>query len=205
MTHPSRSGAASLTAFAATLSLFALVSAGCTPQQSADAGASPAADATPAATTADASPAAADGASPAADAPIGPPPPGPGAQAGGGFDTKPFKASGKPVTTKTGLQYEEMTVGKGKTATESDTVLVHYTGTLKNGKVFDSSRERGEPTSFSLQQVVPGFTEGIAGMKEGGRRRITMPPALGYGDNPPTPEIPPGSTLIFDVELFQVQ
>jgi peptidylprolyl isomerase len=183
---------------ALTLSLSALLAAGCdpAPKTAEGGGTAPSAEATPVPETTPAS------------GEVGPPapPPGPPAAASGGYDTKPFKGNGKPVTTKTGLKYEDMTVGTGKEAKPGDTVVVHYTGTLENGTKFDSSRDRGEPATFSLNQVVPGFGEGIAGMKVGGRRKLTIPAKLGYGDSPPPgAPIPPGATLIFDVELIDVQ
>ncbi|RMF82079.1 MAG: FKBP-type peptidyl-prolyl cis-trans isomerase, partial [Planctomycetota bacterium] len=88
---------------------------------------------------------------------------------------------------------------------KTDTVSVHYTGWLVNGKKFDSSRDRGKPISFPLNRVIPGWSEGVSMMKVGGRRLLVIPPELGYGPGGRPPVIPPNSTLIFDVELLEVQ
>jgi peptidylprolyl isomerase len=106
------------------------------------------------------------------------------------------------MTTASGLQYEEFEEGVGEHPKPGDIVSVHYTGELTNGKVFDSSVARGEPISFALGrgQVIPGWDEGIALMKKGGKARLTIPPHLGYGPRATGP-IPANSTLIFDVEL----
>jgi FKBP-type peptidyl-prolyl cis-trans isomerase FkpA len=105
-----------------------------------------------------------------------------------------------------GLKIEDLKVGTGALATAGHTVSVHYTGWLTSGKKFDSSRDRGRPFSFSLGagRVIRGWDEGVAGMKVGGMRRLTIPPALGYGDRAVGP-IPAGSTLVFEVELLGVQ
>jgi FKBP-type peptidyl-prolyl cis-trans isomerase len=87
----------------------------------------------------------------------------------------------------------------------SDTVKVHYHGTLLNGTVFDSSVERGEPISFPLDQVIPGWTEGLQLMKVGDKFKFEIPPNLAYGPNSPSPKIPPNSTLVFEVELLGIQ
>jgi cyclophilin family peptidyl-prolyl cis-trans isomerase len=105
------------------------------------------------------------------------------------------------VTTDSGLQYQDVVVGDGASPTREDTVVVNYTGTLINGTKFDS----GEDASFALSGVIEGFAEGIEGMNAGGKRRLTIPPELGYGDNPPGDTIPPGAILIFDVELLEIQ
>lgn len=106
--------------------------------------------------------------------------------------------------TVTTLQTKDLVVGKGKTAKLTDTVLVHYVGTLfADGSVFDSSWKRGQPAEFPLNQVVPGFAQGIEGMKIGGRRQIVIPAELGYRDQN-IPGIPPNSTLVFIVDLKEI-
>ncbi|PAU82238.1 peptidylprolyl isomerase [Halovibrio salipaludis] len=107
-------------------------------------------------------------------------------------------------TTDSGLQYEVIEEGDGESPAEDDRVTVHYTGELIDGTVFDSSRERGEPATFGLQQVIPGWTEGLQLMNEGDRYRFYIPPQLAYGENGP-PSIGPNQALIFDVELIEVQ
>ncbi len=104
------------------------------------------------------------------------------------------------------LLIQDTKLGLGKEALRGTTVTVHYTGKLTNGKVFDSSVERGEPFSFDLGsgQVIQGWEKGIVGMKEGGKRKLTIPPKLGYGARAVGP-IPANSTLIFDVELIRVK
>ena len=104
------------------------------------------------------------------------------------------------------LQIEELQVGTGAEAKSGQSVSVHYTGTLTNGKKFDSSRDRNEPFDFQLGagMVIKGWDQGVAGMKVGGRRKLTIPPELGYGAGGYPPVIPPNSTLIFDVELIEV-
>lgn len=104
------------------------------------------------------------------------------------------------------LQIEDIQVGTGAEAKPGKTVAVHYTGTLTNGKKFDSSRDRNDTFDFKLGagMVIQGWDQGIAGMKVGGRRKLTIPPELGYGAGGYPPVIPPNSTLIFDVELVEV-
>ena len=116
------------------------------------------------------------------------------------------KKEGKVVTTKSGLKYEDLKEGTGDEAKAGDTVQVHYTGWLKDGKKFDSSLDRREPFSFKLGagKVIKGWDEGVAGMKVGGKRKLTIPPELGYGKNGQGP-IPPNATLLFDVELVDVK
>jgi len=112
----------------------------------------------------------------------------------------------KLLRTASGLGIEELLVGTGVTAQAGNMVAVHYTGWLTNGTKFDSSRDRGQVYVFPLgrQQVIAGWDEGVAGMKVGGRRKLVIPPALGYGGEPNGP-IPAGSTLVFDVELCGVR
>lgn len=107
------------------------------------------------------------------------------------------------VTTPSGLQYNDITVGKGATPQAGQTVTVHYTGTLENGQKFDSSRDRGQPFSFVLGrgQVIKGWDEGLSTMRVGGRRWLRIPGSLAYGADGMGP-IPPNATLIFDVELL---
>ena len=109
--------------------------------------------------------------------------------------------------TESGLRYVDVSKGQGEEASAGRTVTVHYTGWLPNGKKFDSSRDRNEPFSFTIgtQQVIAGWDEGVAGMRVGGRRKLVIPAELGYGANGAPPDIPPNSTLVFDVELLDVK
>ena len=104
------------------------------------------------------------------------------------------------------LQVEEIKVGDGAEATSGKKVTVHYVGTLTDGKKFDSSRDRGKGFSFELGkgQVIKGWDKGVAGMKIGGVRKLTIPPEMAYGDRGFPPVIPPGSTLVFEVELLSL-
>lgn len=109
-------------------------------------------------------------------------------------------------TTGSGLQYEVLKQGAGTVSPKStDTVNVHYHGTLLNGTVFDSSVERREPISFPLDGVIAGWTEGVQLMKVGDKFRFIIPPQLAYGAGSPCPEIPPNSTLVFEVELLAIE
>ena len=122
--------------------------------------------------------------------------------------SSPTKVTGKPKSTSSGLQYWDITVGTGTTATSGKSVTVHYTGWLdKGGKKFDSSVDRGQPFVFQLGggQVIKGWDEGVAGMKVGGKRQLRIPPQLGYGDRGAGGVIPANATLIFDVELLGVR
>lgn len=108
--------------------------------------------------------------------------------------------------TKSGLQYEVLSQGKGgKSPKATDTVVCHYEGRLVSGKVFDSSYERNQPAEFALNQVIPGWTEGLQLMAEGDKYRFYIPYLLGYGEQGAGPSIPPYSTLVFDVELIGVK
>ncbi len=114
-------------------------------------------------------------------------------------------AKGKDVkTTQSGLMYKIESAGKGDTIKSTDTVKVHYTGKLPNGKVFDSSVERGQPVEFQLDQVIKGWTEGLQLVKKGGKIQLVIAPELGYGEQGAGASIPPNSTLIFDVEVLDV-
>lgn len=106
-------------------------------------------------------------------------------------------------TTDSGLQYEVIKEGNGKKPSADDTVKVHYTGTLLSGDVFDSSRERGEPVTFALNQVIPGWTEGLQLMSEGARYKLYIPSSLAYGPGG-NQAIGPNETLVFDVELLDI-
>lgn len=108
------------------------------------------------------------------------------------------------VQTKSGLQYEVLTEGSGRSPKATDTVRCHYEGRLLDGSVFDSSYKRGEPADFGLNQVITGWTEGVQLMKEGAKYRFYIPYLLGYGERGAGADIPPYSTLIFDVELIKV-
>ncbi|HYF40186.1 MAG TPA: FKBP-type peptidyl-prolyl cis-trans isomerase [Gemmatimonadales bacterium] len=109
--------------------------------------------------------------------------------------------------TPTGLRYQNLSIGEGAEASAGKVVSVHYTGWLPNGEKFDSSRDRNEPFGFTLGagQVIAGWDEGVAGMKVGGRRKLVVPPDLAYGTAGAPPDIPPGATLVFDVELLNVR
>lgn len=108
------------------------------------------------------------------------------------------------ITTKSGLQYEVLTEGTGKSPKATDKVRCHYEGRLTDGSVFDSSYQRGEPADFGLNQVITGWTEGVQLMKEGAKYRFHIPYLLGYGERGAGASIPPYATLVFDVELIKV-
>ena len=110
------------------------------------------------------------------------------------------------IKTPSGLVIEELVVGSGAVAAAGQKVTVHYTGWLSDGKKFDSSKDRRDPFVFPLGrgQVIKGWDEGVAGMKVGGRRKLTIPPALGYGARGAGGVIPPNATLVFEVELLGV-
>ena len=110
------------------------------------------------------------------------------------------------VTTASGLKYDDLKVGAGAEAKAGQTVSVHYTGWLTDGRKFDSSVDRGQPFQFALGlgQVIKGWDEGVQGMKIGGKRKLTIPPGLGYGARGAGGVIPPNATLIFDVELLGI-
>ncbi|MDP3070457.1 MAG: FKBP-type peptidyl-prolyl cis-trans isomerase [Opitutaceae bacterium] len=108
------------------------------------------------------------------------------------------------VALPSGLHYEIIKQGDGTTPRPTDTVKVHYVGTLLDGTEFDSSIKRNEPAEFPLDQVIPGWTEGIQKVTKGGKIKLYVPPALGYGDQGNS-GIPPGSTLVFDVDLLDIK
>ena len=108
------------------------------------------------------------------------------------------------TTTKSGLQYEVIKKGDGKIPAATDTVTVHYHGTLVNGKVFDSSVERGEPASFPVNGVIPGWVEGLQLMPVGSKWKLAIPAALAYGERGAGKDIGPNSALIFEVELLSI-
>ena len=118
----------------------------------------------------------------------------------------PIIVTGDPVTTPSGLKYWNIRVGTGSKAIDGMNVMVHYTGWLANGKKFDSSVDRKQPFQFTMGrgQVIPGWEEGVTGMRAGGRRQLLVPPALAYGTSGFGTSIPPGATLIFDIQLLAV-
>ena len=116
------------------------------------------------------------------------------------------KVEEKVVTTASGLKYVDVAVGTGEEAKKGQRVRVHYTGWLKDGTKFDSSVDRGQPFEFPLGagRVIKGWDEGVAGMKVGGKRKLIIPPQLGYGDRGAGGVIPPGAELTFEVELLGI-
>ena len=117
---------------------------------------------------------------------------------------KPAEA---PPPSNEKLVIKDLVVGKGTEAKTGDSVKVHYVGTLPDGKEFDSSKKNNKPFDFELGagRVIKGWDQGVAGMKIGGKRKLTVPPSLGYGARGFPPVIPPNATLIFDVELLEVK
>jgi FKBP-type peptidyl-prolyl cis-trans isomerase len=118
-------------------------------------------------------------------------------------EEKPAEA---PPSSNEKLGVKDVVVGKGAVAKAGDTVKVHYVGTLPDGKEFDASRKHGQPFEFPLGagRVIKGWDQGVAGMKVGGKRKLTVPPSLGYGPRGMPPVIPANSTLLFDVELLEI-
>ncbi len=121
--------------------------------------------------------------------------------------TETERPDAKVITTASGLRYVVLAEGSGQEAKPGDTVLVHYTGRLSDGKKFDSSHDRGQPFKFVLGkgEVIKGWDEGVAGMKIGEKRKLIIPPDLGYGRRGSPPVIPPSAELIFLVELVGIR
>lgn len=109
------------------------------------------------------------------------------------------------VTTDSGLKYWDLKVGEGATPSAGARVKVHYSGWLEDGKLFDSSVQRNQPTTFGLNQVIKGWTEGLSSMKVGGRRRLEIPSDLAYGERGRRPVIPPNAPLVFEIELLGIE
>jgi hypothetical protein len=124
-----------------------------------------------------------------------------------GVEGGPPPVSGEATVTESGLQIIDVEVGGGAEVQAGQTAVVHYTGWLADGQKFDSSVDRGQPFSFPLGagRVIPGWDEGVAGMKVGGTRRLIIPPDLAYGPQGRPPVIPPNAELTFDVELLEIQ
>jgi len=116
------------------------------------------------------------------------------------------KAAAEPGAQKTasGLVYRDVTAGSGASPKATDTVKVHYRGTLINGKEFDSSYARNEPAEFPLNRVIPCWTEGVQKMKVGGKARLVCPSSIAYGEGGAPPDIPGGATLVFEIELLGI-
>lgn len=114
------------------------------------------------------------------------------------------KAKPGVTTLESGLQYQEITAGAGDSPKETDKVKVHYRGTLINGKQFDSSYDRGQPATFGVKGVIPGFSEALMLMKPGSKWKVFIPSNLGYGERGAGSSIGPNETLIFDLELLEV-
>lgn len=109
------------------------------------------------------------------------------------------------VKTPSGMVYRALTEGSGASPKETDIVRVHYKGTFPDGKEFDSSYKRGQPTEFPLNRVIKCWTEGVQRMKVGGKAKLTCPPSLAYGDKGAGGTIPPNATLQFEVELLAIK
>ena len=119
-------------------------------------------------------------------------------------DEKASGSQGEPVTTESGLIITELTPGTGDHPQATSLVEVHYHGTFEDGKVFDSSVERGRPARFPLNRVIPCWTEGVQRMRVGGKSRLVCPPQIAYGKRGSPPRIPPDATLTFEVELLGI-
>jgi len=112
--------------------------------------------------------------------------------------------AGAPEKTASGLVYESLKDGTGEQASPQANVQVHYRGTLVDGTEFDSSYKRGQPATFPLNRVIPCWTEGVSKMREGGKAKLTCPPAIAYGSRGAGSSVPPNATLNFEVELLKV-
>jgi peptidylprolyl isomerase len=117
------------------------------------------------------------------------------------------QAAGPEIVTASGLKYVDVVVGDGPTPQVGQTLTVQYTGTLTNGKKFDSSLDSGKPYQFRVGrgEVIKGWDEAFMTMRQGGKRKLIIPPNLGYGVRGNPPDIPPNSTLLFDVELLEIK
>ncbi|MBI4080521.1 MAG: FKBP-type peptidyl-prolyl cis-trans isomerase [Candidatus Levybacteria bacterium] len=124
-----------------------------------------------------------------------------------GFITTALTPKSSNITTASGLKIEDITVGKGVAVQSGDFVVIHYIGKLENGNKFDSSYDKGQPfeTQIGTGQVIKGWDEGVVGMRIGGKRRLIIPPSLGYGTQGVGGVIPPNATLFFEVELIDIK
>ena len=129
--------------------------------------------------------------------------PGPDPGANAAFLEKSAAEPGA-IKTASGLVYRELTAGSGAGPRATSKVKVHYRGTLTDGTEFDSSYKRGQPAEFGLNQVVPCWTEGVQRMRPGGKARLVCPSQIAYGDAGSPPTIPPGATLVFEIELLEI-
>jgi FKBP-type peptidyl-prolyl cis-trans isomerase FkpA len=118
---------------------------------------------------------------------------------------QPALAQTATVTTSSGLVYQSLKDGTGASPAATDVVQVHYRGTFADGREFDSSYRRGQPTEFPLNRVIPCWTEGVQRMKPGGKAKLTCPPAIAYGERGAGNVIPPNTTLNFEIELIAVK
>jgi FKBP-type peptidyl-prolyl cis-trans isomerase FkpA len=118
--------------------------------------------------------------------------------------TPTARAAATETKTASGLVYKELRAGTGASPKATDRVTVNYRGTLTNGTEFDSSYKRNAPATFPLNGVIPCWTEGVQMMKVGGKAQLTCPPSIAYGDRGAPPAVPPGATLIFEVELLKI-